>query len=299
MGISVSGVYCITNLKSNRKYIGSSFNVHTRLDSHFQALERGRHYISHLQNGYNKYGKENFTREILEYVPRIDGETNKEFELRLVNDREQYYLDTLLFASENDNRFYELGYNSRRKAASNLGTKRSESSKKNYSASMNRRWSDPNYGKSMRSKIITDEDRLKRSIKYGKPVVQHDLEGNFVAEYHAVAVAQRETGIIGIIHSCLGQYTKAGGFLFLYKEDFEKLTPEQFKDKLYLANTTYAGGSGAKKVNQLDKVTGEIINTFNSANEAGRSLGLKTGGNISGVCTGKFKTAYGYKWKYV
>lgn len=56
--------------------------------------------------------------------------------------------------------------------------------------------------------------------------------------------------------------------------------------------------SGAKKVLQIDKETGKILNYFNSFMEAANFLG-KTGkgSHISEVCSGKRKSAYGYYWK--
>ena len=52
-------------------------------------------------------------------------------------------------------------------------------------------------------------------------------------------------------------------------------------------------------VNQIDKETNQIINTFESANEAARFLGKEKGNHITEVCKGNGKTAYGYKWEYV
>ena len=53
----------------------------------------------------------------------------------------------------------------------------------------------------------------------------------------------------------------------------------------------------SKSINQIDINTGEIIKTFSSMNEAGKSLG-KNYRSISACCTGRTKTAYGYKWEY-
>ena len=51
-----------------------------------------------------------------------------------------------------------------------------------------------------------------------------------------------------------------------------------------------------KKINQYD-LEGNFIQSFNSLTEAAQAVnGSK--GNISQVANGKYKTAYGYKWKY-
>lgn len=53
-----------------------------------------------------------------------------------------------------------------------------------------------------------------------------------------------------------------------------------------------------KMVAQIDIETEEIINIFESAAAAGRSIG-KLNNHIVSVCNGKLKTAYGYVWKYI
>ncbi len=130
---SKSGIYKITCLVNGKIYIGSTFNLSSRRAVHFSALKNKKHVNRHLQNAYNKYGGENFTFEYLEHVSKLRGESKGQFGSRLTEVIEQYYLDTLLFASENDNRFYELGYNLRRKAHSNAGIKCKESVKKTLS----------------------------------------------------------------------------------------------------------------------------------------------------------------------
>jgi hypothetical protein len=54
-----------------------------------------------------------------------------------------------------------------------------------------------------------------------------------------------------------------------------------------------------KKINQIDLITNQIINTFDSISDAQRELKVKCRMNISQVCCGKRKKAYGYKWAYV
>ena len=52
-------------------------------------------------------------------------------------------------------------------------------------------------------------------------------------------------------------------------------------------------------VAQLDKNTLEIINIYPSLKAAYIALNKQHSGHIAAVCTGKRKTAYGYKWKYI
>ncbi|MDE6210088.1 MAG: HNH endonuclease [Lachnospiraceae bacterium] len=65
----------------------------------------------------------------------------------------------------------------------------------------------------------------ERRNQRGKPVMQYDLQGNFIKEYPSYREAQRETGINSIDAVCRGARQKgrkqktAGGFVWRYKED--------------------------------------------------------------------------------
>ena len=53
-----------------------------------------------------------------------------------------------------------------------------------------------------------------------------------------------------------------------------------------------------RRVQMLDKSTGELLATFPSTMEAERVTGIDQG-NISKCCNGKLKSAGGYVWKYL
>ena len=56
----------------------------------------------------------------------------------------------------------------------------------------------------------------------------------------------------------------------------------------------------SKAVAKIDKITGEIIQTYINANEVERELNKTMASrHIYEVCRGQRKTAYGYRWKYV
>lgn len=92
-----SGIYIIRCLKSIKVYVGSAINLEKRKFIHFNSLKKNYHCNRKLQRSFNKYSEENFKFEVLEYVSRFENESKLDFKLRLVNDREQYYLDTILF----------------------------------------------------------------------------------------------------------------------------------------------------------------------------------------------------------
>ena len=113
-----TGVYQIRNLINGKLYIGSAAQdrgLTKRWINHTTKLRTNKHHNRHLQKAWNKYGADTFWFEILE-----------ECKPEQCIEREQYYLDTLLFADCDDNRFRQLGYNICRVADSCFGIKRSE-----------------------------------------------------------------------------------------------------------------------------------------------------------------------------
>jgi group I intron endonuclease len=96
-----SGIYLITNLLNNKKYVGSSVNIYNRYHTHKIKLKQKIHSNKHLEASYHKYGADNFIFEILEYCEK----TELEF-------KEQYYID-----------FLKPEYNKRLQACNNFGLK--------------------------------------------------------------------------------------------------------------------------------------------------------------------------------
>lgn len=63
------GIYKLTI--SNHIYIGSTVNLSKRLKRHMSDLKRDDHENTYLQRAYNKYGKEQFSWEVLEIVDNL------------------------------------------------------------------------------------------------------------------------------------------------------------------------------------------------------------------------------------
>lgn len=54
------GIYIIKNIETCQEYLGSTVNLYQRLHQHEYELMRGIHCNTHLQNSWNKYGKDCF-----------------------------------------------------------------------------------------------------------------------------------------------------------------------------------------------------------------------------------------------
>lgn len=77
----------------------------------------------------------------------------------------------------------------------------------------------------IRGRKITG-DELQRHIERiqkacGKPILQYDLNGNFIKEYPMLITASKELGIpgLGIYRNLVGKYKQSRGFIFKYKKD--------------------------------------------------------------------------------
>ena len=77
------GIYQIVNCINGKKYVGSSKDLYKRGCTHFRALKGNYHHNYYLQNAYNKYGKEVFKFEVLEFIKTIEELLPKE----------QYYIE--------------------------------------------------------------------------------------------------------------------------------------------------------------------------------------------------------------
>lgn len=62
--------------------------------------------------------------------------------------------------------------------------------------------------------------RTNKNNKSSKPVIQYDLQGNYINEYPSIREAQRQTGITAIDKVCKGvqNRTQAGGYKWRYKD---------------------------------------------------------------------------------
>ena len=65
-----SGIYKIVNLINNKMYVGRASFIDKRKNEHFRLLKLNKHKNSYLQLSYNKYGKENFIFEVIEYCEK-------------------------------------------------------------------------------------------------------------------------------------------------------------------------------------------------------------------------------------
>lgn len=262
----MSGVYEIKNVLNNNRYIGSSANIQKRWYSHKRMLNLNIHPNKHLQAAWNKYGEKHFVFQILETCEPIK--------------------DTLLFIEQ---KYLDLKpeYNNTPTAGSNLGWKPDEA----FRMKCRER---------MRGKIFIPKESVKLGIQKAtevkkKPVLQYDNNGNFIAEYSSqkeasLSVYGDERYHKSISNCCRGYIKVAKGYVWRYKTDDY---PNKIKTNL---EDRYRNIK--KPVYQIDPVTNCVIAEYASAREAAMKFSESTFSSISLCCNGKYKTAFGFKWKY-
>lgn len=199
-----SGVYTITNTINGKIYVGSSTsNIYRRLIQHKVDLKRNIHRNSYLQNSYNKYGKDVFKFEILEYH-------SPEFCISM----EQLWMNNLNTCNRN------LGYNIAVVAGNAFGQKRTPKQKDNISKSLiGKRVGklNPNYGKTWSKET---REKISNSSR-NKAVLKLDLNNNILEEYKSLAEAGKANNLyydhIGKVCNNKSNHLTAGGFKWKFK----------------------------------------------------------------------------------
>lgn len=59
--------------------------------------------------------------------------------------------------------------------------------------------------------------KYNANYSLAKPILQFDLQGNFIREWPSVSKVEEEMGITHISSCCSGKYNTAGGFIWRFK----------------------------------------------------------------------------------
>lgn len=195
--VTGTGVYMIRNILNQKCYVGSSTNLRRILQTHICHLKKQRHANKHLQAAFNKYGQKAFEFAILEHCePIVDT-------LTVI---EQKYLDL------------KPEYNNAPKAYTNIGCRHTEEFKKRISQI---RTGKPkplvNSHEYKEARPLKQPNRLKKNRFV--PVIQMNLDGEFIAEYESISSAARAINRAreGIRDVCRGKQISAFGFKWKYK----------------------------------------------------------------------------------
>lgn len=129
------------------------------------------------------------------------------------------------------------------------------------------------------SNITFNDISSRKRPRNTKPVAQYGEDGKFIATYKSARDAQRKLGIgyKNISAVCNGEKRIAGGYIWRFEGDsFNKYNTEN----LHLV-----------KVDQYDK-NGILVKTWNSIKEAENTIGTRLYSVLNGMC----KSAGGFYW---
>ena len=138
----------------------------------------------------------------------------------------------------------------------------------------------------------------------GKPVIVLDLSGKIIEEFISARQARKKYGT-GVSSVLSGRRKTQRGFIFKYKDDFDKSKIEEYLN--YAKTYHYTENSGqykkgqksstCKKVNMYD-LNWKFIRSFDSAKDAGEFMNV-TGGAIQSACrVNKNNVCKKFKFKY-
>jgi len=140
------GVYQIRNIITGFCYGGQSIHLKQRPRQHWSLLKNNKHTNSHLQNSYNKHGRECFVFEVLIYCDK----------------KYLTYYEQLFY---NIDKSHGLSYNVRDCVDSNRGIKLSEEACKNMSISAKRKPPITEETRNKMSKSQTGRHHSKETIE--------------------------------------------------------------------------------------------------------------------------------------
>lgn len=99
-----AGIYVIQNKVNSKKYVGKSKNIYKRIMQHVTLLNtKSKDENRHLINAWHKYGRQNFTYYVIEYIYEEDCDNLEE----KLKERELYWIKQLNTLDR------EYGYNLR------------------------------------------------------------------------------------------------------------------------------------------------------------------------------------------
>ena len=130
--------------------------------------------------------------------------------------------------------------------------------------------------------------RKQRIIqKQYKPILQYDLDGNFIKKWNSIKEAQEfyKTNVISQCCKHKKSFNSCKGFQWKYEND-----------NIIIGKRKQIGQWSKKQINQYD-LNKNYITTWDSITEAANKLNIFPQ-NIGDCCRNKVKTAGGYIWEY-
>jgi len=267
-------IYKITNTLTNKCYIGETIekDPNTRFRAHMKLIRKGKGCPA-LRDAVLKHGEENFKFEVLLQCPDED-------RFRLEKEYIQQYNSMVpngynileggqcgggfkgkTHTQETRNKISEMGKKHFKNPAELLA--HSQRVKKYYENPENREKA---------SIALKSSEKFKKAVsekRFGGAVVNH-------TEHHEEVKKKISEGLKNYFKN--NDDTKPNLNIEKHRESMAKAI--------------------GKPISQHN-LDGTFIKTYKTASEAARELGKSSAGGIRFALSGKYKTAYGFVWKYI
>lgn len=272
-----SGIYRIYNKITTESYIGQSINIKRRILNHINVAYNvnAPEYCYPLYQSIRKYGLDQFEVYILENCPPSE-----------LNNREIYWIN--LFDT------YVHGYNQ-----TIGGTDIKQPPKYLNQLIVDLQTGTLPYKDLSAKYLLTTQQigLINRGISFKQSNLSYPLRKNtrevvlcdpitceVYEAFDSVTDAAHfmHTSTTTISQVCLGHRLNYKDYYFQYANNIQ---PQRSR-------------INSKIVLQIDVKTNEIIQEFNSLQEAADALGISAKDNIGRVCRGERNICKGYKWKY-
>lgn len=247
---------------SGKPYIGQTMNEKKRR-SDFLCITT-QYSGPKIENARKKYSPENFQYEVLFIIESLDIKEVRD----ILNIKEKEYI--ILFESINNG--YNIDEEGAFKDTHYIRTE-SEETRQLRSEQMKQRWENGFKGCSGNEEAIQ-----KMKDKLSIPILQYDIEGNFIAEWKSAVEAGKILNVKNslITKVCKRQNWICRGFIFVYKSEYpdipKKIDVSYIPEKYRLNPNNFKRGGNSKVLYQYDQ-NYQLIKAYPSAKEAAEELG--------------------------
>jgi len=274
------GIYKISNLISNKFYIGSSIDINRRWKEHKNDLKKNKHDNEYLQNSWNKYGEETFLFEIIEIVN--DKNNLIIYEQKYLDDlknnykKDEYYNICLnaknMLGFKHSNETKEKMSNLHKNNKYSLGFKHSNETKEKMSnskvGSIHKKETiiklinlKQNFKQKEETKKKLSEINKNKISKVKKEIYQLDMNDNILKLWNSVTDAANFFKITpsSISSVCNGRRKTCKNFKWKFKNIIEKKIIDETEIKTLYLTGEYSIRNLSKKFNISKSRIWEIL----------------------------------------
>lgn len=290
-----SCIYKIECLENKKVYIGQTVNPRKRWMEHKRTLNLNKHHSCLLQEDWNRYSEKSFEHTILgEYSLDDIDYHERNFIAELKSNNPEYGYNLCDGGNKNKTHHKITRELLRQQALSshrwqgknnpNYGGGLWNDERRKYYSKLNQEYwtEEARKEQSERMKSVYNFDAALEAVR--EPVVQLDLNGNYIDEYPSVTEAgeRTSTGHTHISSCCNNKRKTAGGYIWVKKSNYET--------GKYSVNPSALEKNKNEKIVKLS-LDGSFLETLYY-----KDIRIHHKTRIIDCCNGERSASHGYKW---